>query len=397
MNHILQLHGERIVYPVPPGLSELMSDITREVLRDQPSQLYQYIADLLETMDRIRKYAPVASQLVDDVLGEKTELLAYVQSLGLTWEEVNWSARKIQGAFRKLKCRRDLRRKKEDKEDKYRMKHLLESSVSFQNYLQTIHISLESSSLSPSQLVKAYRKFKARNTEVQQESHRHASTHTIETFQPKTLTSLNKKRDSKLLTYQESPTSSGESVWSKTASTLKKYEGVKKNSFKDTSTRLVYEQTPQQKERYVKLSLSSVLTKDSRSRLLYEQTPQEKEHYMKLSQSSVPGHGPSVSTIWSVPEEKFELPSYDNINKVHIPMISRSGDLTTDNEYAADTLTLHSMVDDEQTSWSHVSLPFLKTSQVHKEPVVEGLDEEQGRTPSEEEVTNMSGNMAQQV
>lgn len=46
-----QQSGEGQCPKVPDGLKELMSDISREVLRDQPENIYEFIADYLEEME----------------------------------------------------------------------------------------------------------------------------------------------------------------------------------------------------------------------------------------------------------------------------------------------------------------------------------------------------------
>ena len=57
MNVTLQKHGAKKIYPVPDGLHELASDVTREVLRNQPDNIYLFISDYLETMLDVREKA----------------------------------------------------------------------------------------------------------------------------------------------------------------------------------------------------------------------------------------------------------------------------------------------------------------------------------------------------
>lgn len=57
MDVLLQRHCARYIYVVPDGLRELMSDISREVLRSQPTQLYTFIADYLDALMITRENA----------------------------------------------------------------------------------------------------------------------------------------------------------------------------------------------------------------------------------------------------------------------------------------------------------------------------------------------------
>lgn len=41
---------------VPDGLKQLMSDISREVLREQPENIYEFVADYLEEMTLAREH-----------------------------------------------------------------------------------------------------------------------------------------------------------------------------------------------------------------------------------------------------------------------------------------------------------------------------------------------------
>lgn len=56
MNFILHKHNtENHHVKLPDGLKELLSDISREVLRDQPENPYEYIANYLEAMLVVRE------------------------------------------------------------------------------------------------------------------------------------------------------------------------------------------------------------------------------------------------------------------------------------------------------------------------------------------------------
>lgn len=56
MNFILHKHNtENHHVKMPDGLKELLSDISREVLRSQPDDPYDFIANYLETLMVVRE------------------------------------------------------------------------------------------------------------------------------------------------------------------------------------------------------------------------------------------------------------------------------------------------------------------------------------------------------
>lgn len=61
---MLQRHCARYIYVIPDGLRELMSDISREVLRSQPKDVYSFIADYLDALMITRENARVAARFI---------------------------------------------------------------------------------------------------------------------------------------------------------------------------------------------------------------------------------------------------------------------------------------------------------------------------------------------
>lgn len=56
MNFLLhKYNAESQPVKVPDGLKELMADIGREVLREQPIDIYTFVADYLESMLVVRE------------------------------------------------------------------------------------------------------------------------------------------------------------------------------------------------------------------------------------------------------------------------------------------------------------------------------------------------------
>lgn len=62
---MLQKHCARFIYVIPDGLRELMNDISREVLRSQPEDVYTFIADYLDALMITRENARVAARSVN--------------------------------------------------------------------------------------------------------------------------------------------------------------------------------------------------------------------------------------------------------------------------------------------------------------------------------------------
>ncbi|CAD0202363.1 unnamed protein product [Chrysodeixis includens] len=76
---------------MPDGLKELMSDITREVLRFQPDNLYKFIADYLSVLLVTRENLSIASRLCSKICdcGCQPELEAELADIGLNSDEIS--------------------------------------------------------------------------------------------------------------------------------------------------------------------------------------------------------------------------------------------------------------------------------------------------------------------
>lgn len=88
------------VVQMPEGLKELMVDITREVLRDQPTNIYEYISDYLEAMLVTRENALVAEHTVDCILDCCFNISDLLQRTGISREKADKSANVIRGVFK---------------------------------------------------------------------------------------------------------------------------------------------------------------------------------------------------------------------------------------------------------------------------------------------------------
>lgn len=100
MNVLMQRHCAKYIYIVPNGLRELLSDISREVLRSQPEDTYTFIADYLDALLITRENARVAAQFVQH-MSDAAEIIAnLLDRTGMSREEADITVSKIQACFR---------------------------------------------------------------------------------------------------------------------------------------------------------------------------------------------------------------------------------------------------------------------------------------------------------
>lgn len=120
MNYTRQMHGESYVYPVPPGLHELVNDISREVLRHQPENIHKFIADYLESLMRIREAMHVGVKFRAEVLDESSKFVNHLLLCGFSSVDLDAAATLIQSVWRgflvRLQFDKDLERKRRERE-----------------------------------------------------------------------------------------------------------------------------------------------------------------------------------------------------------------------------------------------------------------------------------------
>ncbi|KAI4498481.1 hypothetical protein M0802_006416 [Mischocyttarus mexicanus] len=100
MDVTLQKHGAKHIYRVPEGLRELCTDITREVLRSQPTEIYSFIADYMDVLLITRENAKVAVKVVNNILKGSQTIMSILYRTGLSIEQIAAAAPRIQAAFR---------------------------------------------------------------------------------------------------------------------------------------------------------------------------------------------------------------------------------------------------------------------------------------------------------
>ncbi|XP_023027434.2 uncharacterized protein [Leptinotarsa decemlineata] len=101
MNVMMQRHAAKYIYIVPDGLRELMSDISREVLRSQPKDVYTFIADYLEALLITRENARVAARLVQSITDITTTTCEFLEATGMRRAEADKIVSIIQKTFKK--------------------------------------------------------------------------------------------------------------------------------------------------------------------------------------------------------------------------------------------------------------------------------------------------------
>ncbi|KAK0096737.1 hypothetical protein PV326_004560 [Microctonus aethiopoides] len=126
------------VYRVPEGLRELCSDISREVLRTQPKNIYCFIADYVDDRLSREEKKKVAMRIVNDVLRDGELIVNTLHRLGLNLKQIASAAPKLQCAFRSylddmnVKSLQDIRSDNNDK---------INNKVSLRDVLNSIGIS----------------------------------------------------------------------------------------------------------------------------------------------------------------------------------------------------------------------------------------------------------------
>ncbi|KAF5298624.1 hypothetical protein FQR65_LT09720 [Abscondita terminalis] len=101
MNILLQRHKARYIYVIPEGLRELMSDISREVLRSQPEKMLTFIADYLDALMITRENARVAARTVENITNIAVTIADLLINAGMSREEANLISEATQKVFQK--------------------------------------------------------------------------------------------------------------------------------------------------------------------------------------------------------------------------------------------------------------------------------------------------------
>lgn len=98
---MLQRHHAKHIYVIPDGLKELMSDISREVLRSRPVNIYLFIADYLDALFITRENARVAMRMVDSVTEIGSTIAELLLETGMCRKDADRIVRTLQKTLRK--------------------------------------------------------------------------------------------------------------------------------------------------------------------------------------------------------------------------------------------------------------------------------------------------------
>jgi hypothetical protein len=91
-------YGQKTVR-VPQGLKELMSDISREVIRKQPDDMEEFIANYLENVLKTREKIDSARKNVDEVLDTCINIKELLEKIGLSVDQARLAGEIISTAF----------------------------------------------------------------------------------------------------------------------------------------------------------------------------------------------------------------------------------------------------------------------------------------------------------
>ncbi|XP_057330014.1 uncharacterized protein LOC130670609 [Microplitis mediator] len=100
MDSISEVHDSKYVCRVPEGLHELCKDISHKVLRTQPTNIYHFIADYVDTLLITRDNTKVAINVVNNIVESSEFIINTLQSMGVDFKRISAVAPKLQQAFR---------------------------------------------------------------------------------------------------------------------------------------------------------------------------------------------------------------------------------------------------------------------------------------------------------
>ncbi|XP_012161982.1 GATA type zinc finger protein asd-4 [Ceratitis capitata] len=132
MNYLIQRGKVRNqMINVPQGLPELLSDITREVLRCQPTSecLCQFIIDYLHSLIITREKARVAKGIIDRALAVVDEIIADMCVCDISEEKAHEMALHMEECFRRFLSRMRCEQRKEIEIVRFEEQDMLDAMV----------------------------------------------------------------------------------------------------------------------------------------------------------------------------------------------------------------------------------------------------------------------------
>lgn len=96
MDFILLKHGKsNQKSSIPKGIHSLISDITREILRHQPDNLYEFIANYLESLLIVRENTKIANQVIGRLFETNMAISDIASQTGIHSEQAKFSINNI--------------------------------------------------------------------------------------------------------------------------------------------------------------------------------------------------------------------------------------------------------------------------------------------------------------
>ncbi|XP_049285922.1 uncharacterized protein LOC125765091 [Anopheles funestus] len=155
MNYLL--HRQRspgAVIPIPEELEELMGELSREVLRSQPSDVISFLADYLEDKLARRENQRIAEKIVDNVLDFSLDIVAMLESVGI-------DSLRAEAAVKRI--REEFHRHFETKPDDERLRETFRERVVLERLVNECHFSEQEARKASDIIEKAYRTYYFRN------------------------------------------------------------------------------------------------------------------------------------------------------------------------------------------------------------------------------------------
>ncbi|XP_050070277.1 uncharacterized protein LOC126558325 [Anopheles maculipalpis] len=155
MNYLL--HRQRspgAVIPIPEELEELMSEISREVLRQQPPNVIHFLADYLEEKLARRENSRIAEKIVDNVLDISLDIVAMLEAIGIDSDRAEQAVKRI---------REEFHRHFETKPDDERLRETFRERDVLERLVSECHFSEQEARKASRIIEHAYRTFYFRN------------------------------------------------------------------------------------------------------------------------------------------------------------------------------------------------------------------------------------------
>ena len=89
------------IISIPKGLPELMADITKQVIKYQPQNLEEFLAEYLDALVQTREFLHIAETTVDDILINSLQIKELMRKTNMSLEQANQCCIVIRNEFSK--------------------------------------------------------------------------------------------------------------------------------------------------------------------------------------------------------------------------------------------------------------------------------------------------------